>query len=256
MVDIHSHILPGVDDGAIDEAMTLNMLRMAEEDGTRVMIATPHYFYPHYIASQEEIEKKVEAVNGLCRHNNIDIEVLPGREIMLDNYTLQDIEQGHMGSLNNTQYLLVELSMHEWKPYYLDLMYELQLQGYRLIIAHPERYNYIQEDITMLNPLIKEGAIFQLNAGSMTGFNGRKVQRTARELVRQGVVQLIASDAHSDRMRNPRLQEALAEVEKIDPHMAKKMIDYPYKILGEKAIKSNGVRVYQRKLFGLFSKSG
>lgn len=256
MVDIHSHILEGVDDGAIDETMTLNMLKIAEADGTRVMIATPHYFYPHYIASQEEIEEKVASVNNLCRHNDIDIEILPGREIMLDRYTLQGIKQGQVGSLNNSQYLLIELSMNRWKAKYLDIMYELQLRGHRLIIAHPERYHYIQEDITMLNPLIKEGAIFQLNAGSITGFNGRKVQRTARELVRQGAIQLIASDAHSDRLRNPRLQEALAAVEKIDPKMAKKMREYPYKILGEKIIKSNGAKLYQRKLFGLFSKSG
>lgn len=255
MVDIHTHILPGIDDGAVNEEMTLNMLRMAEKDGTRTMIATPHYYYPHYIATQEEVEKKVERVNQLSRDHGLKVEVLPGREIMLDNYTLQDIKQGLMGSLDNTQYLLVELSMHEWKPYYLDVMYELQLMGYILIIAHPERYSYIQEDITMLNPLIKEGAIFQLNAGSITGLNGKRVQKVAQELIRQGIIQLIGSDTHSDRLRNPILQKGLAEVEKIDPQVAKMMREYPYKILGDQVINANKIRIYQRKAFGLFSKS-
>lgn len=255
MIDIHTHILPGIDDGAKDDQMTLNMLRMTEEDGTSIMIATPHYYYPHYAITHEEVEEKVTYVNQLCQDNGINIEVLPGREIMLDNYTLQDIKQGLIGSIDNTQYLLIELSMHQWKPYYLDVMYELQLMGYILIIAHPERYSYVQEDITMLNPLINEGALFQLTAGSITGVNGKKVQKVAKELVRQGVFQLIASDTHSDRLRNPMIQQGLAEVEKINPEMARRMREYPYKILGEKVIKSSGVRVQQRKMFRLFSKS-
>lgn len=256
MVDIHTHILPGIDDGAIDDQMTLNMLRIAEEDGTRTMIATAHYYYSHYIETQEEVERKVKYVNQLCVDNGINIEVLPGREIMLDNYTLEDIKQGLMGTIDNTQYLLVELSMHEWKSYYLNLIYELQLMGYIPIIAHPERYRYIQEDITMLNPLIREGAIFQLNANSITGQNGKKIQKISRELIKQGAIQLIASDAHSDRLRSPVLQKGLLEVEKIDPKVARMMREYPNRILGEKVIRSNGIRVQHRKIFGFFSKSG
>lgn len=255
MVDIHTHILPGIDDGSIDDAMTLNMLRMAEQDGTRTMVATPHYYYPRYIPTQEEVEQKVNYVNQLSQKHGIKVEVLPGREIMLDNYTLQDIKQGLMGSINNTQYLLVELSMDEWKPYYLDLMYELQLMGYILIIAHPERYPYVQEDITMLNPLIKEGALFQMNAASITGLNGKKIQRVAKELIRQGAIQLIASDSHSDRLRNPKIQQGLLEVEKIDAKVAQGMREYPYKILGEKVIYSEKIRIQQRKVFGFFYKT-
>ncbi len=255
MIDIHTHILPGIDDGAKDDQMTLNMLRMAEEDGTCTMIATPHYYYPHYIATEEEVESKVEYVNQLARDNGIKVEVLQGREIMLDHYTLQDIKQGVMGSLHGTQYLLVELSMHQWKPDYLHSLYELQLMGYRIIIAHPERYSYVQENITMLNPLIKEGAIFQMTAGSITGLNGKKIQKVSKELIRQGAVQLMASDTHSDRLRNPMIQSGLAEVEKIDAEMARKMREYPYKIIGKKVIKSNKIQVQQRKLFGFFSKS-
>ena len=256
MIDIHTHILPGIDDGAIDETMTLNMLRMAEEDGTHTMIATPHYYYPHYIATQAEVEKKVDYVNQLSRDNGVKVEVLPGREIILDNYTLQDVKQGLVGSLDNTQYLLVELSMHQWKPTYLDVIYELQLMGYILIIAHPERYSYIQEDITMLNPLIKEGAILQMNAGSITGLHGKKIRRVAKELIRQGAIQLIGSDTHSDRVRNPRLRQGLEEVEKIDASVAKWMREYPYKILSEKVIHSEKIRIQQRRVFGFFYKSG
>ena len=255
MIDIHTHILPGIDDGAKDDQMTLNMLRMAEQDGTRIMIATPHYYYPQYIGTEEEIQQKVKYVNQLAHKNGIRVEVLQGREIMLDHYTIEDIKQGIMGSLNNSQYLLVELSMQEWKPYYLSHMYELQLMGYSLIIAHPERYPYVQEDITMLNPLIKEGAIFQMTASSITGLHGKKVQRVSKELIRQGAIQLIASDTHSDRLRNPSIQKGLAEVAKIAPEIATKMEEYPYKILANQMIKSSNIRVQQRRLFNFFSKS-
>lgn len=255
MIDIHTHILPGIDDGAKDDQMTLNMLRMAEKDGTRTMIATPHYYYPHYIATEEEIMKKVKYVNQLAHENGIRVEVLQGREVMLDNYTLEDIKQGVMGSLNNSQYLLVELSMQEWKPYYLSLMYELQLMGYILIIAHPERYPYVQEDITMLNPLIKEGAIFQITASSITGLHGKKIQKVSKELIRQGAIQLIASDSHSDRLRNPSIQKGLAEVDKIAPEIAENMKQYPYKILRDQVIKASNIRVQQRRMFSFFSKS-
>lgn len=254
MVDIHSHILPGIDDGAVDKQMTLNMLKIAENDGISTMVATPHYFSPHYIATQKEVNQKVANINKLAKENEVNVEVLPGREIMLGNYTLENIKQGVIGSLDDTQYLLVEFSMSRWNREYLDIIYELQLMGYNIILAHPERYHYIQDDITMLNPLIKEGVILQLNVGSILGEWGIRVQRVAKELVRQGVFKLIGSDAHSDTFRTPALQEGLDRVKKIDPYTEKQMREYPYEILNEKAINPDKVYVYKRTIFGLLNK--
>lgn len=254
MIDIHSHILPGIDDGAVDEQMTLNMLRIAQDDGIQTIIGTPHYHHPNYIVTQEEVEQKVNIVNQLALDHGLEIQVLPGREIMIDHNLIQNMKSSRLGSLANSQYLLVELSMIEWKPYYLDVIYELQLMGYILIFAHPERYIYVQENITKLNPLIKEGAIFQLDAGSITGVWGKKVQKVARELLRQGAFHLIASDAHSDRSRRPVLTKGLQEVEKIAPHLAKQMRDYPKLILGKKAIHPNKELLSQRKNFLFFKK--
>lgn len=224
MIDIHCHILPGIDDGAKDMDTSIEMLKIAEEDGIKKIIATPHFYRGHYENKYQDVVKKVEELNIVAMKNGIEVEILPGQEIFLDKYTLQYYKEGIIKGLNNTEYMLLELSPLEFPLYALDVIYELKLYGIKPIIAHPERYLYVNRDISILNELIEEQCFFQINAGSVRGIFGKKTQNTAIGLIKNNICDLVASDAHSTGGRRPKIKESLMEIQKQNKQNYEKII--------------------------------
>ncbi|WP_461207725.1 tyrosine-protein phosphatase [Clostridium sp. DL1XJH146] len=216
MIDLHSHIIPNIDDGSKSYDMTVNMLKQAEADGTNIIFATPHFKKFYYETRYSDILKKVDEINLICEGENIDVEVISGQEILLDEYTLKEFDEGNLGTLNNTKYMLVEFPMDKLGNDNLDTVYELRVQGIIPIIAHPERYAYVENNIASLNCFIKEGCLFQINTGSITGTYGVKVQKTVFNLLNNGICHFIGSDAHSDDRRKPGLTSALNYIENMD----------------------------------------
>ncbi|KOA20586.1 tyrosine-protein phosphatase YwqE [Clostridium homopropionicum DSM 5847] len=225
MIDIHCHILPGIDDGAKDMEMSLEMLRIAEEDGIKKIIATPHFYRGYFENQYKDIEKSVEELNKAAKENNINVEVLPGQEIFLDNHTLQDYKEGAINCLNYSGYMLIELPNKEIPKYTFDIIYELRLLGVKTIIAHPERYYFVEKDIKILNRFIEEGCLFQLNATSLNGTFGKKIQKTAINLMKNGLCNFVASDAHSTTRRIPKLKSTLMEIKHQNKQIYEKVIN-------------------------------
>lgn len=151
MVDIHSHIIPGIDDGSNSLETTLNMMSIAKEAGVTKMVATSHYYRGKFENSISVIEKKANELNYTLKEKGVDIDVIPGQEVFIDNYTLKDYKEGIIGTINNTDYMLVEFDMMSLGENAIDTLYELQIKGIKPIIAHPERYTYIQKDIYKIN---------------------------------------------------------------------------------------------------------
>ena len=224
MIDIHCHILPGIDDGPKDIETSLKMLRIAEEDGIKTVIATPHFYRGFYENQYGDVEEEVKKLNIAAKENNINVEILPGQEIFLDKYTLDYYKSGVVRGLNNSKYMLIELEPDIMPEYVLDIIYELRLLGVKPIIAHPERYSYVIDDITILNKFIEEECFFQLSSGSITGTFGKAIQKTSVKLIKNEICDFIASDAHSTGRRKPRLKEALMYIQQMNKEKYEKIL--------------------------------
>ncbi|HET7034204.1 MAG TPA: CpsB/CapC family capsule biosynthesis tyrosine phosphatase [Thermomicrobiaceae bacterium] len=212
LVDLHCHVLPNVDDGADDDEMALRMLRASAASGVARVVATPH---AHHCPA-ELIPRLVERLNGRAKRAGIAIEVLPGQEVRLGAHIVERLAAGELLTLNQTRYLLLELPLSGSWPSYLDeVVDDLQARGYRPILAHAERYPDVQRNPRLVEPLVARGVPVQLNADSL----GEKAERGARPaaeyLLAHHLAHLIASDAHSDYWRPPRLDAALARASEL-----------------------------------------
>lgn len=212
LVDLHCHVLPGVDDGATHEAESLRMLRVAEEDGIAFVAATPH---AHHCPAGR-IPPKVERLNHLAADAGLAVRVVPGQEVRLAADLVARFRAGDLATLNGGRYLLLELPLSgPWPTYLRRAIDELRALGLRPILAHAERYGDIQRDPTPLRELIALGVPIQVNASSIVGPAERAARPAAERLLREGLVHLIASDAHDDRWQPPRLRAALARAAEI-----------------------------------------
>ena len=244
MIDVHSHILPGIDDGARDLEEALEMARLAVADGIRVMVATPHLF-KHKIVDLNAINEKrvilehLDAFRDKLAAEGIDLEILPGCDVPLSPEALSLLEEDRVLTVNDgKRYLLLELPDFSMPPSLENICFRLQCQGIPPIITHPERHLFIQELPDKLRRVIELGCLAQLTASSLTGGFGRQVAKVSRQLVKKGYIQLLASDAHDPRHRPPQLSKAVIELSKlVGPERAWAMVtQIPQKIIrGEPA---------------------
>ncbi|KOF57312.1 MULTISPECIES: tyrosine-protein phosphatase [Clostridium] len=217
MIDTHCHIIPGIDDGAKDIETSIKMLKIAEKDGIKTIIATPHYYRNKYECNIEDAKNHLDELKELARNEGISVKIVQGQEIFLDKYTVDLYKNGTIGTINNSKYILVETSFVGSKPKdVLENIYEIKLLGLTPILAHPERYGFIIQDNSSINEFIKEGCLFQITSSSITGIFGKDVKKTSENLIKSGICNFIGSDAHTTGRRSPRMKEALEEVRKLN----------------------------------------
>ncbi|MGN7241033.1 tyrosine-protein phosphatase [Priestia megaterium] len=214
MIDIHSHILPGVDDGASAMEDAVNMARLALDEGITKIIATPHHQNGMYFNKKQDILKRVKELNNVLQRENISLEVLPGQETRIYGSLLDDFEKGDILTLNHTNYLFVELPSGHVPRYTEQLLFEMQLKGVIPIIVHPERNAEVLKNPEKLLNLVKKGVLTQLTAGSLTGYFGKKVQKFSLQLIEANSTHFIASDAHNTSTRNFHMRESISKVHK------------------------------------------
>jgi protein-tyrosine phosphatase len=205
MVDIHCHILPGVDDGSRSWEMTKEMCRIAADDGIRHIVATPHCndVYPYDRAQHETLKEKLqEAAEG-----RIEFSVGCDFHFSYENIT-DAIENPLRYSINRTRYLLIEFSDYGIPPNVAELLFQFTSRGMVPIITHPERNPLLASRPEKVLELVDAGALVQLTANSITGFWGEKARSVSEWLLLQGAVHVIASDAHDPKRRRPVLSEA------------------------------------------------
>lgn len=209
MIDTHIHILPHLDDGAKDLDTALEMARMAWEDGTKAVIATPHVIPGAYNYSKAAIIAAVENLQNHLQQHKIPLTIMPGAEYYFDSHLPERAARGELLTLNDTgRYLLIEFPAVQVPEYSARILYELQLQGITPIIAHPERNQELSRNSKLLADFVSRGMYAQVTAASITGVFGKIIQNTAKNLMRQGLIHIIASDAHTIRSRSPLLSPA------------------------------------------------
>ncbi|MEM7583293.1 MAG: CpsB/CapC family capsule biosynthesis tyrosine phosphatase [Acidobacteriota bacterium] len=213
MIDLHSHLLPGIDDGAASLEEALEMCRMAAEDGCTALIATPHLRHEYWLNDDRDA---LEALWREVREAAADyLEVFLGGEIAINSDSASELDQLPNGSLlplAGSRYLLLELNPPGFGPDPLDLIHELSVGGWYPVIAHPERFRWLAGDRRFLHDLIDHGALMQITAMSVTGEAARWVRDCAFQLLDDGAVHFIASDCHNTRIRPPGLSRAYRQI--------------------------------------------
>jgi protein-tyrosine phosphatase len=208
MIDIHAHILPGTDDGPTQLADSLQMARIAVEDGIRIMIATPHCLNGRYLNWRSEILKACELFNDALQRHAIPLTVLPGSEVHLCPELLNKLQEGLIMTLNDGgRYICLELPDQIMNRAVVGLINRLQKMELTPIISHPERNPAIQHNLGWLSDFVAAGALTQITAGSLMGAFGRAASRCCRSILDADLAHFMASDAHSVRGRPPRLSE-------------------------------------------------
>lgn len=214
-IDIHSHILPGMDDGARDIEESLLMAAMAERDGIEAMVATPHVIKGVFDNNKEDILDKVGALNEIIKEKGINLRVFAGAEYRLESDLPQRLADGELLTINDTgRYLLIELSDVMVPEYTSRILYELQMQGVTPIIAHPERNSIFAKLPQLLLAFTQRGILAQVTSTSITGLFGRRAAKAANKMLADGSVQILASDAHTSNKRAPLMSEAFRSVER------------------------------------------
>lgn len=255
IVDIHSHIIPGIDDGAKNMEITLEMLRNAEKDGTKQIIATPHYLLEYGEARISEVKGFVNEINEILTRQGIDVKVYSGQEVYYTENIIQYYMEGKIGTLNDSKYMLIEFPMRKFDDNIIDIIYELQIRHIVPIIAHPERYKTIIEKTSYINRFINEGYLFQMNTGSLEGKFGADVKKTAEILLRNGIYNFIGSDAHNTKNRNTGLSSAITLINKYDSNLEKIFNDSSVKILNCEQVDFFGEEIKEKKsIFSFFKK--
>jgi protein-tyrosine phosphatase len=214
MIDLHCHILPGVDDGAEDWEECLQMARIAVEDGIRTIVATPHWpGDPSGASRADRVQALTREVQERLDREGISLRLLPGHELVILPEVLDELVSG--GALacpregtGTARYALLETPYHHLPFFLRDLLFQVQSRGFTPILAHPERNPTVQAKPETVQEYVDAGCLIQVTAGSLLGQFGGPSQRTARTLLRRGWAHILASDAHSPENRPPRLSEA------------------------------------------------
>lgn len=208
MIDLHCHVLPGMDDGAPDLDTSLEMLMIAQTDGIDSIVATPHFIAGEYNNNTDAVLQKLDELKTAAEVEGIFVKLYPGNELYIDPGIPALLKEGSVCTLNNSSYVLVEFPMADIPAYAADTLYHIRLEGYTPIIAHPERNQKLGGDPDLLIEMIDAGALCQVNSSSITGIFGNRIKRTAFDMLRHGMVHLVGSDAHTAGGRAPRLAKA------------------------------------------------
>ncbi|MFI8687634.1 tyrosine-protein phosphatase [Rossellomorea sp. NPDC077527] len=215
MIDIHSHILPGVDDGAKTIEDSIDMAKQAVSEGIHTIIATPHHMNGKYDNTKSAILPLVQELNATLKSENINLQVLPGQECRIYGEILEDYEKGEILSLNeSSQYIFIEFPSSSVPRYAERLLYDIQVEGLTPVIVHPERNTELIERPEKLYKLVKNGAVTQLTASSLVGYFGKNIQKFSQQLIEANLTHFIASDAHNIHNRSFKMEEAMDDIEK------------------------------------------
>lgn len=239
MIDIHCHLLPGVDDGPDTWDTVMEMVAQGVEDGIETAVVTPHILDrlgPEvdrlYQAKFEELKERIEWA-GLV------FQIFLGAEILFQ-FGLEE-QVGNLKTATfhgNRMYFLLEVPLAFFPPQFDHVVFRLRARGLRPILVHPERYASLSGDLDRARELVERGVLFQINGGSLTGQFGRRVQRAARELVASGLVQFVGSDAHNTTSRPLQLREAREVVQDLIGEEGTELL---FRINPERAIRGQEV---------------
>lgn len=208
MYDIHSHILPGVDDGAVDIEDSIEICRASAAFGVKTIAATPHFIEGETTIKKADYFKILNALKDALSISSIKINIVSGMEVYFTPNIVELIKNEDIITLNDKKYVLIEFPLFDSIPSYTDnVLFELQLAGYKPIIAHPERCRCFASNLNLVYRLIEKGSLMQINSGSLAGSFGSSAKSSADSLLKHNMVHSVASDNHSSKNRMASLKD-------------------------------------------------
>lgn len=253
MIDIHCHIIPGIDDGPSHIAMFMEMANIAVSSGITDIIATPHHRNGYYLNQKEKILRVIPEYQQLLDTERIPLVIHSGQELRLHRGLFNHFDIEVLTVNDEGKYLLLELPTSEIPDHTNEILYELRLRGIIPVIAHPERNKVFEREPNLLSGFIEEGALVQLTAGSILGLFGKRINSFSEKLIEHRMVHFIATDAHDSRSRNILLKEAYDYVSK---EFGTKYTQY-YKKNAEKLLSGENIQseepiIFRKRLFNIF----
>lgn len=254
MIDLHSHILPGLDDGAQNMEDSLNLARKAVSQGITHLLCTPHHYNGKYVNHKYDVIEAVAKLQKELDLRKIPLTLFEGQEVRVNGDLINEIDADDILFCDvKDQYLLIEFPTAEAPSYALRLLEELRSRGITPIIVHPERNGTFRDDPNKLIDYLDIGCLAQLTAPSIIGVFGKNIQKTAEQMIDHGLIQMVASDAHHIQKRTFYMKEAFRRISKIYG----KDISDNYETVARSIINGDSVvvpaysKIKGNKLFGL-----
>lgn len=197
MIDMHNHILYGIDDGCKTIEESIETIKNMKKIGFNTIVLTPHYIEDSSFKANNNLKlQRLELLKEELLKNNIDVNLFLGNEIFINESINELIINKEIRSINNTRYILIELPFNNQILNLDDYLYELKLKGYKIIIAHPERYTYFKDNYEEARKLYDSGVLFQVNYGSIIGQYGSSSLKLVKKLLKDDMVDFISTDIH------------------------------------------------------------
>lgn len=215
MIDLHSHILPGIDDGAPDMATAIAMARAFVDDGVEVVACTPHILPGLYNNTGPAIRAAVARLQNELDQQSIPLRLVPGADNHIDPDFVGGLKSGRLLTLADSGYVLVEPPHHVVPARLEDLFFSIQVSGYTPILTHPERLTWMSSRYDIIRKMFRAGVWMQITSGSLAGSFGREARYNAEKMLGEGMVHILATDAHDLRRRSPDLGRGRALAAKL-----------------------------------------
>lgn len=215
MIDIHSHILPNIDDGARNIEETIQLMKEAEKVGFEAIISTSHYREGYYETATPERELWMNLIYQKLKEEDIHLQLYLGNEIYLSENIISLLEEGKASTINDTSYVLFEMPLNVEPLNLYNVVYEMLQYKLVPILAHPERYTFIQEDPELIYDLIEQGVLMQSNYASITGYYGKKAQMIMEKMLENNMVHFLGSDVHRPGTIYPQIPKILRQLTQI-----------------------------------------
>lgn len=254
MIDLHCHILPGVDDGAENLKASIAMAEKAISQGITHILCTPHHNNGKYSNPKSRVISLVSFLQSELDQRNLPLTLMEGQEVRITGDLIEDIRRDKIlfTDLDDT-YILIEFPTMEVPTYVEQIFFELKSLGMTPVIVHPERNAYFRKDPNHLIPFLEIGCLAQLTAPSYVGIFGRDIQKTAKIMVEHNLVQMMASDAHGVKKRTFYMREAYDQISKdFGQHKVTKMQDVAKDLINGDQIDYPEYIEVKKKKFGLF----
>ncbi|MEG0775040.1 CpsB/CapC family capsule biosynthesis tyrosine phosphatase [Clostridium sp.] len=257
MIDFHSHILPGIDDGSVDMEISIKMIDISISEGVECICATPHFLPEEVEIKREFYFSKLEELRNAVKKKNI--EIISGVELYINPTLPKLYKENKIWGINNKNYMLIELPMQYFPLYTEEVFYELRILGITPILAHPERNFEILKNPNLLVNLINQGALAQMNSGSLTGRYGSKIEEFSKQLVKRNLIHLLGSDGHNISVRKPRIKQGFEKLKELNHPLYLSILENEKKVIQGVPIETLPIVDYKegllKSIFSVFKRS-
>lgn len=215
MIDFHTHILPNIDDGARNIEETIELVQEAQKVGFEAIISTSHYMEGYYETNVPEREMWINVIYQKLQEENLNMKLYLGNEVYLSENLVSLLREGKACTINDTSYVLFEMPLNIEPMNMYNVIYEMIQHKLVPVLAHPERYTFIQQEPEIVAELIEKGVLIQSNYASILGYYGKKAQVMVKKFLQSNMVHFLGSDVHRPNTIYPRIPQILTELTKI-----------------------------------------